>query len=409
MTSRVVVYQSPSPSGFVIINNTNKVTVLSDERTQIIVRNFTVLSDGAGGGGSVDSVNSQTGVVILDADDISDASTSNKFMTSAEKTKLAGIESGAEVNTVNSVAGKTGSVILVKGDVGLGNVDNTSDLSKPISTATQTALDGKQPLSTILTNTTASFTTLQETKLAGIEAGADVTDATNVNAAGAVMESDYSPSHSILVQQSGTGSPTALQVGNNTLIGRMSGGGSQIDDLSPTDVRTLLSISNVDNTSDLNKPISTATQTALDGKANTSHTHTASQVTDFSEAVDDRVASLLVAGTNITLSYNDVANTLTIAASDGGGGSVVSGSATIDFGAYGYATKVSVADTLVTATSKILVSLASPASGRDDDELEFNPICVAAIAKAGVGFDIYATAPIGADGQFNVNYVIGEY
>lgn len=33
---------------------------------------------------------------------------------------------------------------LVKGDVGLGNVDNTSDASKPISTATQTALDGKE-------------------------------------------------------------------------------------------------------------------------------------------------------------------------------------------------------------------------------------------------------------------------
>lgn len=32
---------------------------------------------------------------------------------------------------------------LVKGDVGLGNVDNTSDANKPVSTATQTALDAK--------------------------------------------------------------------------------------------------------------------------------------------------------------------------------------------------------------------------------------------------------------------------
>lgn len=32
---------------------------------------------------------------------------------------------------------------IVKGDVGLGNVDNTSDVNKPISTATQTALDAK--------------------------------------------------------------------------------------------------------------------------------------------------------------------------------------------------------------------------------------------------------------------------
>lgn len=35
-------------------------------------------------------------------------------------------------------------VELTKVDVGLGNVDNTSDVNKPISTATQTALNGKQ-------------------------------------------------------------------------------------------------------------------------------------------------------------------------------------------------------------------------------------------------------------------------
>ena len=49
------------------------------------------------------------------------------------------ITSGA----VDSVAGKTGVVTLVKGDVGLGNVDNTSDADKPVSTATQTALNLK--------------------------------------------------------------------------------------------------------------------------------------------------------------------------------------------------------------------------------------------------------------------------
>ena len=49
------------------------------------------------------------------------------------------ITSGA----VNSVAGKTGVVILNKSDVGLSNADNTSDANKPISTAQQTALDLK--------------------------------------------------------------------------------------------------------------------------------------------------------------------------------------------------------------------------------------------------------------------------
>ena len=44
-------------------------------------------------------------------------------------------------DAVSSVAGRTGNVVLNKNDVGLNNVDNTSDLNKPISTATQTALD----------------------------------------------------------------------------------------------------------------------------------------------------------------------------------------------------------------------------------------------------------------------------
>lgn len=52
--------------------------------------------------------------------------------------------------------------------------------------------------------------------------------------------SDYTPSHSLLVQQSGTGSPTSLSVGNETLVGRLSGAGSEITDLSVTEVKDLL-------------------------------------------------------------------------------------------------------------------------------------------------------------------------
>jgi hypothetical protein len=43
-------------------------------------------------------------------------------------------------------------------------------------TGLQAALDGKQPLATVLTNTTAAFTTAQETKLAGIATGATAND-----------------------------------------------------------------------------------------------------------------------------------------------------------------------------------------------------------------------------------------
>jgi len=45
------------------------------------------------------------------------------------------------------------------------------------------------------------------------------------------------------------------------------------------------------------------------------------QIIGLSESIDDRVAALLIAGTGITLTYNDGAGTLTIAASAGIGGS----------------------------------------------------------------------------------------
>jgi hypothetical protein len=51
--------------------------------------------------------------------------------------------------------------------------------------------------------------------------------------------SDFT-THSILVKQSGGSNPTSLSVGNNTLIGRKSGGGSNIEDLSVTEVKELL-------------------------------------------------------------------------------------------------------------------------------------------------------------------------
>ena len=78
-----------------------------------------------------------------------------------------------------------------------------------------------------------------------------------IDSSGLVKKSAYTPAHSILVQQSGTGTPTALQVGNNTLVGRLSGGGSLIDDLSAADVKTMLDIqiADVDNL-----------QTSLDAK-----------------------------------------------------------------------------------------------------------------------------------------------
>ena len=63
---------------------------------------------------------------------------------SVSTTKKINVSQVKALAPVQSVASKTGAVTLVKGDVGLGNVDNTADADKPVSTATQTALNAKQ-------------------------------------------------------------------------------------------------------------------------------------------------------------------------------------------------------------------------------------------------------------------------
>jgi hypothetical protein len=96
----------------------------------------------------------------------------------------------------------TGTVSgITKSMVGLGNVDNTADSLKPISTATQTALDAK-----LASSTAASI---------------------------------YAP------------------IASPTFTGTVSG-----------ITKSMVGLGNIDNTSDTAKPISTATQTALDSKLN---------------------------------------------------------------------------------------------------------------------------------------------
>lgn len=109
-----------------------------------------------------------------------DKETGKSLMTADEHTKLSGIETGAQVNTVTGVKGsneaeyRTGNISITKGNVGLGNVDNTADADKPISTAAQTALDGKVDKITGKGLSEANFTDAEKTKLAGIVAGAEV-------------------------------------------------------------------------------------------------------------------------------------------------------------------------------------------------------------------------------------------
>lgn len=113
----------------------------------------------------VTSVNGQTGTVNLTTDNVPQGS--NLYVSQGEKDKLEGIETGAQVNKIESisldseellVSGKSVSIpttpiyawamnankpSYTAAEVGLGNVNNTSDLNKPISTATQTALNLK--------------------------------------------------------------------------------------------------------------------------------------------------------------------------------------------------------------------------------------------------------------------------
>lgn len=74
----------------------------------------------------------------------------------------------SRVPTTRKVAGHalSADVTLVKGDVGLGNVDNTADADKPVSTAQQTALDGKVDKVTGKGLSTNDYTTAEKSKLA---------------------------------------------------------------------------------------------------------------------------------------------------------------------------------------------------------------------------------------------------
>lgn len=108
--------------------------------------------------GSADVVTSGAVYTELEkkVDKVTGKGLSTNDYTTAEKTKLGGIAEGAQVNVLESVKDASGTALTITGKavtlskaaVGLGNVDNTSDANKPISTATQTALNGKVTLAT---------------------------------------------------------------------------------------------------------------------------------------------------------------------------------------------------------------------------------------------------------------------
>lgn len=62
-----------------------------------------------------------------------------------------------------------------------------------------------------------------------------------------------------------------------------------------------------------------ALSSGLAGKANTTHAHTPGDITALTEYIQDAVNDLIQAGANVTKTYDDANNTLTISATGGGG------------------------------------------------------------------------------------------
>jgi hypothetical protein len=106
------------------------------------------------------------------------ASTSELSTHASDTTAIHGISdtsllvttTGAQTLTNKTITTPSG---IVKSDVGLGNVDNTSDASKPVSTAAQTALDLKAPKADPTFTGTVSGVTKAHVGLADVDNTAD--------------------------------------------------------------------------------------------------------------------------------------------------------------------------------------------------------------------------------------------
>jgi len=144
---------------------------------------------------------------------VENASDSNVF-TDADHSKLNAIEANA---TADQTAAEIRTLVESATD---SNVFTDADHSKlnaieAGATTDQTASEIRSLVESASDSNV--FTDADHSKLNAIEANADVTDATNVDAAGAVMNSDLDTKGEILVGD-GSGDPTALSVGQNGYI-----------------------------------------------------------------------------------------------------------------------------------------------------------------------------------------------
>lgn len=209
---------------------------------------------------------------------------------------------------MKNVNANDGDASALKSSAGLSNVDNTSDANKPISTATQTALDAKQaslgftPENSANKGAANGYASLDaNAKLAAAQLPDAVVGATVYQ--GAWNASTNSPSlasgtgtqgHYYVVSVAGSTNIDGItdwEVGdwaifNGTVWEKVDNTEKVSSVAGKTGVVTLdssdVGLGSVDNTSDADKPISTATQAELDIKMDmfqtvsvTGSTHTA--------------------------------------------------------------------------------------------------------------------------------------
>ena len=173
---------------------------------------------------------------------ITDGSVTEAKLSTSVQSKLNSVGSSGVV----SINGQSGVVTLTKASFTLDNVDNTSDLNKPVSTATQTALNAKADTSA-LTSGLAGKANTSHTHTAS-----QISDSTTTG-------------RSVLVAADAAAARSAIGAGTSNLAIGTTPTTAKAGDYAPT--KTDVGLGNVDNTSDANKPISTATQTALNAKA----------------------------------------------------------------------------------------------------------------------------------------------
>jgi len=225
---------------------------------------------------------------------VNNASDSNVF-TDADHNKLDGIETSA-------TADQTGSEIksLYEGE---SDTNAFTDAEKTKLSGVETNATADQTNAEIKTayeanSDTNAFTDAEKTKLSGVETSADVTDATNVDAAGAVMNSDLSNKGELLVGD-GSGDPSALSVGTNGYVLKAN--------------------------SSTATGLEWAAESGSSGEANQNAFSTIA-VSGQSDVVADSTTDTLnlAAGSNVSITTNASNDTITISSTGGGGGSGIS-------------------------------------------------------------------------------------